>query len=252
MSTGTIAGPRAVSWHGWRDAIVALVITATIVFAGEAFGAAVIEAMQRLLPDLNAMYPRVAGPAIVAAYQITLLWFIAGWWFGPERHQALGFFGMPVTWWVWPAAIIGLYIVKAIVSIAVLFVVHGGGAIAGATPIPQPSGDLSPFGALMRSPAWPLMLLGGIIAAVVEELLYRGYLSRTLEASRLGFWVGATVASVVWAALHVYYPLPMQVVLVVMGLALSWLRARTGSILPGMAWHIANNTIALVALRLLA
>jgi membrane protease YdiL (CAAX protease family) len=250
MSTRAVAASRPVSWYGWFDPIVALLITGIIVFAGEAFGVAVIEAMRRLLPDANAVFAQVSGPAVIATYQIALLWFITGWWFGAQRPQALGLAGAPVAWWVWPAALVGLYVLKAAVSIAVLFVVHGAGPILPTTSggVPQPT-ELSPFGALMRSPAWPLMLLGGIVAAVVEELLYRGYLSRTLEASRLGFWAGATIASVVWAALHVYYPLPMQVVLVAMGLALSWLRVRTGSILPGMVWHIANNTVALVALR---
>jgi membrane protease YdiL (CAAX protease family) len=252
MTSGTVAAPRLFSWRDWRDAGTALAFTAVIVFAGEAFGTAMTEAMRHLLPDTNATFIQVSGPVIVATYQVALLWFLAGWWFGAERRPALGLIGTPIAWWVWPAAIVGLYAVKAVISIAVLYVaLNGAIPPLGGPPMLPATGDLSPFGALMRSPAWPLMLLGGIMAAIVEELLYRGYLSRTLEASRLGFWGGAAIAAIVWAALHVYYPWPMQIVLVAMGLALSWLRARTGSILPGMAWHIANNTIALVALRML-
>ena len=241
--------PLGLGDTGWREAALALGLTATIVFAGEAFGAAVTDLAARLVPDFNLAFAKVASPAVIAVYQIALLWFVMGWWHGAaDRRGALGLQAQPLRWWIWPAAIVGLYVLKVIVSIAVLFAAHGAVPIATGAP----TADITPFGALMRSPAWPVMLLGGVLAAVLEELLYRGYLSRTLEASRLGFWGGTAVASIVWAALHVYYPLSMQVMLAVMGLALSWLRMRTGSILPGMAWHIVNNTVALVALRLMA
>ncbi len=252
MTSTTISASRLFSWSPWRDAVTALLVTAVIVAAGEAFGAAATEALRYLLPSGEVVFVQVAGPLIVATYQIALLWFLASWWFGDGRRGALGLSEAPVAWWIWPAAIVGLYVVKIVISIAILLALHGQGAIpTPGAPVAPPTGDLSPFGALMRSPAWPLMLLGGMLAAVVEEILYRGYLSRVLEGSRLGFWLGAAVASIVWAALHLYYPLPMQIVLVIMGIALSWLRAKTGSILPGMAWHIANNTIALIALRLM-
>ncbi len=247
MAIGLVGETRVAPATAWREAAVALVFTVVIVVAGEAFGAAISEAAAHIWSDLNPVFTRVAAPVIVAGYQIALLWFVAGWWFGPERRQALGLYGTPVVWWVWPTAIVGLYALKAVVSIGVLYLAYGGGTVGSGSATEA----LTPFAALMRSSAWPLMLAGGVLAAIVEELLYRGYLSRTLETSRLGFWGGAATASVLWAALHVYYPLPMQIVLVAVGFGLSWLRAYTGSILPGMAWHIANNTIALVALRMM-
>jgi hypothetical protein len=95
------------------------------------------------------------------------------------------------------------------------------------------------------------LVLAGIVAAIVEELVWRGWVSRTLERSPLGFWLGAIVASVLWAALHLYYPWTIQATLVVIGVALSWLRAKTGSIWPGAVWHVLNNVVALIALRFL-
>jgi membrane protease YdiL (CAAX protease family) len=253
MSLTEIAAPHAavpspvsVPDHGWRSALIALAVTGVIVVAGESFGATISEAVQRLTPDANPIFARLAAPVIVSTYQIALLWFVVGWLVGPiERRASLGLAWPALRWWHWFAAIGALYALKAVLSLAMVFAVQGADVTTVATP------GASPFGALMRTPAWPLMLLGGVLAAVVEEMLYRGYLSRTLEASRLGFWAGASVAAIVWAGLHAYYPFGMQVVLAVMGVALSWLRARTGSIYPGMAWHILNNSIALIALKLI-
>ena len=253
MSLSEVAAPRPplpssteTTDRGWRHALIALAVTFVIVVAGESFGATISEAVLRLTPDTNPIFARLAAPAIVSTYQIALLWFVVGWLAGPiERRAALGLALPLFRWWHWLACVGALYALKAVLSLAMVFAVQGADVSAIAAP------GATPFGALMRSPAWPLLLLGGVLAAIVEEILYRGYLSRTLEASRLGFWGGAVVAAILWAGLHAYYPLGMQVVLAVMGVALSWLRARTGSIYPGMAWHMANNVIALVTLKLI-
>ena len=237
-----------VSENGWREALVALAVTGVIVLAGETFGATLAETLFRVLPDTNPIFARLAAPAIVSIYQAVLLWFVVGWLAGPRgRLAALGLAMPSFRWPHWLACVFGLYVLKAVLSVVVVIVARDGGM--GAAAATGAAAGTSPFGALMRTPAWPLMLLGGIFAAVVEEMLYRGYLSRTLEASVLGFWPGAIVASIVWAGLHAYYPFGMQIVLAILGVALSWLRARTGSIYPGMTWHVANNTIALLALK---
>lgn len=253
MSLSNVAAPQSAfpapsetTDRGWRAALIALAVSLVVVVAGEAFGGFISSTIQRSTPDANPIFARLAAPAVVALYQITLLWFVVGWLAGPtHRRTALGFAWPAFRWWHWIGCVGALYALKAILSLALVFTMQSADVTSVTTP------GASPFGALMRSPAWPLMLLGGVLAAVIEEMLYRGYLSRTLEASRLGFWGGAAIAAIVWAGMHAYYPLGMQVVLAVMGVTLSWLRARTGSIYPGMAWHIANNLIALVALKII-
>lgn len=251
-ATPTLDSATAAAVHAGSDrpgalsAIQALVVVAVVVAAGEAFGAGFVDIALRAAPGLNLALVQACAPAVVVSYQLALTWFGLKWLLGPGftedvalRRPVMGPLG-------WVGIIFGLYALKAILAIAAMWAA-GAAASAGGTTTGAAS-----FGVFMRMPVWPVMLLAGIVAAVVEEILYRGYLSRTLEQTRLGFWGGAIVAALVWAALHVYYPLAMQVVLFGMGIALSALRRRTGSLLPGMAWHVANNTVALLALKAMA
>ena len=69
----------------------------------------------------------------------------------------------------------------------------------------------------------------------------RGFLLAGLEM-RLGFWPGAAISSLVWAALHgvggVLIPFVAE------GIVLCWIRRRTGSVRTGIALHAAQNTVA--------
>jgi uncharacterized protein len=88
------------------------------------------------------------------------------------------------------------------------------------------------------------LLIMGLLAPVVEELMFRGMLFGWL-AGRWGGGVAAGVSSLVFAAAHLE---PAHVVLVLpLGLLFGWLRWRTGSLLPSMVSHIVNNSFAVVA-----
>lgn len=69
----------------------------------------------------------------------------------------------------------------------------------------------------------------GLLAAVVEETLFRGAMQPRL---------GILVTSILFAALHTQYAVSFATLEVfVLGLGLGWLRARSGSTLPGMVTH---------------
>jgi membrane protease YdiL (CAAX protease family) len=233
----------------WREAAVALGLTTLIVLAGELFGFGVFDIAARFGLDADLLRLRVFHPGIVAAYQLALLLALATWLYGRERNARLGVVRPQLQLWHWVAIIIGLYALKAAATVACFALVGVPPAMPGEGATPPAA--LTPFKFLMSGPYWPAMIAAGIIAAVVEELLYRGYLSKALEATPLGFWGGAMAAAAIWAALHIYYPLPILGSLVIVGIALSWLRARTQSVLPGMAWHALNNTTALIALKVM-
>jgi membrane protease YdiL (CAAX protease family) len=77
----------------------------------------------------------------------------------------------------------------------------------------------------------------------VEELTFRGLGYTLLE--RFGRWTAIVVVGLVFGLAHgLVVSLP---VIAVFGGVLAWIRARTDSVLPGMAVHGAFNLIALVA-----
>jgi membrane protease YdiL (CAAX protease family) len=88
------------------------------------------------------------------------------------------------------------------------------------------------------------LLLLAVLAPLVEELVFRGLLYGWL-AGRWGKNVGWIVSSLAFAAAHTE---PAHIVLVLpLGLLFGWLRQRTDSLLPSLAAHIANNSLALIA-----
>ena len=83
----------------------------------------------------------------------------------------------------------------------------------------------------------------GVLAAVVEETLFRGALLPRF---------GIVISSVLFAALHTQYAVSFATLEVfVLGLGLGWLRVRAGSIVPGMVTH-AGYDIAVGFLSLIA
>ena len=99
---------------------------------------------------------------------------------------------------------------------------------------------------------WLAFLVAGVVGAVVEEFVFRGILSRSLEATRLGLWGGAVTASAIFAVVHLQYGIAGQLVVFVLGMAFALLRATSGSIWPGVVTHALNNAVALVAMKVVA
>ena len=110
--------------------------------------------------------------------------------------------------------------------------------------------DLEPFRELFHDGTTRALFLATVLlAGLTEEIIFRAVLSRTLEGTRLGFWGGAVLANLAFALLHTQYGLSGQVVVLAIGITLSWIRADTGSIWPGALCHAANNGIAFLAMR---
>lgn len=98
---------------------------------------------------------------------------------------------------------------------------------------------------------WLLALLvAGIGAPLWEELLFRGFLLSALAQTRLGFAGGALVSTVVWTALHAGYSLVGIAEVFLIGLFLSWLLWRTGSLRVPIFCHALYNSFVVVALQL--
>jgi membrane protease YdiL (CAAX protease family) len=86
-----------------------------------------------------------------------------------------------------------------------------------------------------------ISVLAVIVAPWTEETMIRGFLFSGLDR-RFGFWPAAFVSGLAWASLHLVWG--VLIVFTAEGMLLAWLRARTGSVLPGIGLHGAWNTLA--------
>ena len=81
-----------------------------------------------------------------------------------------------------------------------------------------------------------------LLAPVVEEVVFRGAILRALLSSMQSKWGAICISAALFALIH-FNPAQTPHALL-MGLLMGWLYMRTGSIVPGVVFHWANNTVA--------
>lgn len=91
---------------------------------------------------------------------------------------------------------------------------------------------------------WPVILVVSVYAAIVEELAFRGViysaLQRVLDTKEV-----ILVSSLMFMVIHLAVPSFPHLLLI--GLALGFLRWRSGSIYPCMLLHFTHNSLTLAA-----
>ena len=81
-----------------------------------------------------------------------------------------------------------------------------------------------------------------LLAPVVEEVVFRGAILRQLLSGMQSKWGAICISAILFALVHAN---PAQIPhAFLMGLLMGWLYMRTGSIMPGVVFHWANNTVA--------
>ena len=85
----------------------------------------------------------------------------------------------------------------------------------------------------------------GLLAPLSEEIVLRGaILKELLKSPKLSPWGAIAISALFFALIHMN---PAQLPhAFIIGLLLGWMYWRTGSILPGVAYHWANNSIAYI------
>lgn len=78
----------------------------------------------------------------------------------------------------------------------------------------------------------------GLVPSICEEVLYRGYILRSLEKS-WGIWVAILVSGILFGLYHIR--LTQVIPLALIGMLLAWIVWRSDSIFPAMAGHFVNN-----------
>lgn len=90
---------------------------------------------------------------------------------------------------------------------------------------------------------WGYLVIG-LFAPIAEEIVFRGAILKSLLNTRMSADAAITVSAVLFALIH-FNPAQMPHAFMV-GLLLGWMYQRTGSILPSVAFHWVNNSMAYV------
>ena len=94
---------------------------------------------------------------------------------------------------------------------------------------------------------WGYLVIG-LLAPFAEEIVFRGAILKSLLQSRLSVGAAVTLSAVLFALIH-FNPAQMPHAFLI-GLLLGWMYQRTGSILPSVAFHWVNNSVAYVMYNL--
>lgn len=104
---------------------------------------------------------------------------------------------------------------------------------------------------MILSNRWGYLAIG-LLAPLSEEIVFRGAILRALlskpflagKSEHTNAWIAISISALFFALIH-FNPVQMPHAFVI-GLLLGWMYWRTGSILPGVAYHWANNSVAYV------
>ncbi len=144
----------------------------------------------------------------------------------------------------------------AVVVISFVLVLYGASALLiSSLGIPDSSSGVveQAMGQLANDRFYFLIVIGVIIGApLAEEFVFRGQIFAALAQTRLGFVGSAIVTSAMWAALHVTEPLPFVGLIFLMGLVLSWLLVRFGSLWVTIVCHCVWNALTTTTLYLMS
>ena len=105
------------------------------------------------------------------------------------------------------------------------------------------------FEGIMKEP-WGYLAIG-IFVPVAEELVFRGAILRVLLNlfSKQMHWVAIVFSALIFGAVHMN--LAQGVHAFMIGLLLGWMYYRTRSVIPGIALHWVNNSVAYVMFNLM-
>ncbi|MCH6577752.1 MAG: CPBP family intramembrane metalloprotease [Proteobacteria bacterium] len=91
-----------------------------------------------------------------------------------------------------------------------------------------------------------------IAAPIFEEVFFRGFMFRGIQASGLGNGGAILITASTWAAMHAQYDAYGLATILVVGIFLGLARAVTGSLYLTTAMHMATNLIATIEIHLFA
>ncbi|NMP30751.1 CPBP family intramembrane metalloprotease [Thalassotalea sp. M1531] len=97
-------------------------------------------------------------------------------------------------------------------------------------------------------PVWFIVLNVCALAPIVEELVFRGFLFKRIELTKLGTVGAAVITSLIFAAIHSQYSVIGVAMVFLLGLYFTWLRVKYRSTSLCIACHSVCNILTMVAL----
>jgi hypothetical protein len=217
-------------WSGGDVIVLVLVAFFALVFCGVVIGLYIAAFHPKQKPEEVAGMPVIS---ILAQVFTSAAVFGAMYWMVVRRYRSS--FWDEVRW-KWPAGSLGFLCAGGGVAMALL--VDFASALA---PVPKSLPIYKLFGT--TSSAYALAGYGILLAPVIEELFFRGFLFPVL-ARRKGVPLAVLLTSVAFMLIHVsqlggaWLPL---VILFFVGLSFTLARAWTGSVAVPYLMHVAYN-----------
>ena len=196
-------------------------------------GAVLLQGLHGTVPDADRLFDPYFAVLLLGADLVLLA---AVWWAvrgTPDPRAALGLV-RPSSWSQALKLAVGGMLLVLVVAQLLDPLLHAAES-QGLTPRPFPGGAQAWIGVVVAAVAFV------VVAPVAEELFFRGLLFAALRG-RLGpHWTPA-VTGVIFGALHGE---PRAFIsLALLGIVLGVLYERTGSVVPGILLHAANNGLA--------
>jgi sodium transport system permease protein len=97
------------------------------------------------------------------------------------------------------------------------------------------------------APLWQMLLVIGLAPAICEELAFRGFILSGLR--RMGHkWGAIVLAAVIFGLAHGI--LQQSLGACVVGIVIGYLAVKTGSLWPGVLYHLVHNSLSVLLARL--
>ncbi len=231
------AAPPDPAWNGW-DVLRLIFLTLVALFVG--VFAALLIARWWVYPHASLGEIARVPLVIIVGQSLAYLLILAYMYVLVTRERGQPDF-LAALHWNWPSNIALYVFVGFALSLALQ-------ALAHFLPIPK---EL-PIDSFFRTPAeaWALGLLSITLAPLMEELFFRGFLYPVLARS-LGLPIAVFVTALGFALLHgaqLMFSWGPVLVIFLVGVVLTMVRAKTNSVAAGVLIHMAYNGTITVAM----
>ena len=229
--------PPDPAWNGW-DVVRLIVITILSLFIG--VFAVLFIARWKVYPYMPLGEVARIPLVVVAGQSVAYLLILAYMYVLVTRERRRPDF-LAAIHWNWPSHMAIFVLLGFVLSIGLQ-------ALAHFLPIPK---EL-PIDDFFRTPAeaWALGILSITLAPLMEELFFRGFLYPVL-ARRLGLPIAVVLTALGFAALHgaqLQFSWGPVLVIFLVGVVLTVVRAKTNSVAAGVLIHMAYNGTITVAM----